>query len=323
MKRNSILALFLFVMMVLVGCSTTDVKTTEVIPVPVREPEVVSVQAVEPKIEEEVFEWTYDKDGISLKISATEEKVVVSYPPSFPVDSLVSDFSILEKATVDFEGENAVLTGLSLDEVKSLAAFLDFKINDYISLAKDPSYNPATNLSISEDSATYTVSTAAGGMVLSLSDGLLKITLPENMAEEEKAFLLSYLSETLNISFDEDGKVVIDEVPSLTEIIALVSSFDKDAAEYAETIVILPEVVEEQVVEAKTETVAEVKTVPVAEAVSKAIESARQIAEESVEKTGTWFSSNPLIVILSVVGLCILLGVLYYFTVHRLKNKKK
>lgn len=329
MRRNSILSLILLILIVLVGCSSVEVKAPEPVPVHVPEPTVVIAEKMP-----EVFERVYDVDGYELTISASEEEVIVSYPSFIPSevirtvsDAIVSDFRILEKATVKQESVGSiVLTGLTLEDVKNLTVFLDYRLEDYILLASDPSYSSPADLTVLEDlSVVYTVSTEAGDLVLAFGSDFIQAGFPEQLSEDEKQFLVSYLSDALNLSFDDEYKAVLEEKLPLSEILAVVSVLDSEAAEYASTITVASEPVIEEIIVAvpEPEPEPEPAPVPVAEAVSKAIESAKQIAEESVEEVGTWFSANPMIVILGVVGFCILLGVLYYFTVHRLKNKKK
>ncbi len=329
MKRNSILSVFLLILIVFVGCSSVEVKAPEPVSVPVSEPTAVIVEEVP-----EVFERVYEMDGYVLKISASEDEVVVSYPSIIlsevirtVSDAIVSDFRILEKATVKQETEGSVvLTGLTLEDVKNLTVFLDYRLGDYILLASDSSYSATTNLTVLEDlSVVYTISTEAGNLSLTFGSDFIRAGFPEQLSEDEKQFLVSYLSDALNLSFDDENKAALEQRLSLSEILSAVSAFDAEAAEYASTITVASEPVIEEVIVSVPEPEPEPESapVPVAEAVSKAIESAKQIAEESVEEVGTWFSANPMIVILSVVGFCILLGVLYYFTVHRLKNKKK
>lgn len=332
MKRNSFLSVFLLILIVLAGCSSVEVKAPEPVSVYVPEPTVVIAEEVP-----EVFERVYDLDGYELTISASEDEVVVSYPSFIPSEvistvseAVVSDFRILEKATVKQESVGSiVLTGLTLEDVKNLTVFLDYRLEDYILLASDPSYSSPADLTVLEDlSVVYTVSTEAGDLVLAFGSDFIQAGFPEKLAEDEKQFLVSYLSDALNLSFDDEYKAVLEERLPLSEILAVVSVLDSEAAEYASTITVASEpvieviIVPEAIPEAEPEPEAP-SPVPVAEAVSKAIESAKQIAEESVESVGTWFSANPMIVILGVVGFCILLGVLYYFTVHRLKNRKK
>ncbi|MCR5760507.1 MAG: hypothetical protein K6F82_00660 [Sphaerochaetaceae bacterium] len=327
MKRYSVISVFLLVLIILAGCSTVAVKEAEVVPVEVAEPAATEPVAVESE-EKEVYEWSHDFNGSSFKISAEEGNAVISYPSAFSAESvkalislISSDYSILQNAEFNYETEGSVtVTGLSLEDVKDFTLFIDYQLEDYVKQYSDPSYVPLTKLTVSDSSVTYDVNTEYGVLSAVFTDENLTVSFPHDFTDEEIQSVKNYLSDNFSVVLDENNSCSFTESPALSDILVMAKAAENAVAEFAASLSVVPEVAVKQT----EEVVPEVPSVPLAEAVSKALESAEQTAEVRKEEVqGTWITANPLIVILGVVGLCILLGILYYFTVHKPKIKKK
>lgn len=162
-----------------------------------------------------------------------------------------------------------------------------------------------TSLSMAEDgSLVYSLDTEAGTISFIFSDEGLSVSAPDSFTDA----MISEIKESLF-----SGVESIPSSKDFAEVLALLSSVDGKAKEIAASIR-LPEV-------------EEVSVPVISETVSKTIqnkeESAVQKAESQAAPAASRFNINPLVVILSVVGGCVVLGFLYYLTVHRPKMKKK